>query len=54
MHDGHAVARQVHVELEAVGAGREAQIERDERVLRAEGAAAAMREDERTRASVDG
>ena len=47
MHDDDAVARQVHVELEAVGAERQAVVERRDRVLRPQRGAAAMREDER-------
>ena len=40
MHDDHAVARQVHVELEAVGAAGQAVVERDQRVLGPERGAA--------------
>ena len=47
MHDDLAIARQVHVELEAVGAGRQSAIERRDRVFRSDPAAAAMREDKR-------
>ena len=47
MDDDDAVARQVHVELEAVGAERQAVVERRDRVLGRQRAAAAMREDER-------
>jgi hypothetical protein len=39
----------VHIQLEAVGSRREAGIEGSEGVLGPEGAAAAVREDERTR-----
>ena len=49
MDDDDAVAREVHVELEAVGAERQAVVERRERVFRGERAAASMREDERPR-----
>ena len=45
--DDDAVARQVHVELDAVGAEREAVGERGQRVLRRERASAAMREHQR-------
>ena len=47
MHHGHAVGRQVHVQLEAVGAGREPEVERRQRVFRTERASAAVREDQR-------
>ena len=46
MDDDDAVAGEVHVELEAVGAERESVIEGLDRVLRPERGAAAMREHE--------
>jgi hypothetical protein len=46
MDDSNAVARQVDVELEAIGAARHAVIERGERVLGPEAAPAAMRKDQ--------
>ena len=49
MDDDDAVAREVDVELEAVGAEREAVVECGDGVLGREGAAAAMREDQRPR-----
>ena len=49
VHDDDAVARQVHVELEPIGAERQAVVERGDRVLRRERAAAAMREHQRPR-----
>ena len=42
MHHDHAVARQVHVQFEAVGAEREAVVERRDRVFRRQRAATAM------------
>ena len=54
VNDDDAVAREVHVELEAVGAEREAVVERRDRVLRRQRAAAAMREHERTRDGEEG
>jgi hypothetical protein len=44
---GYAVGRQVHVELEPVGAGRQPNIEGRQRVLRPERRPAAVREDAR-------
>ena len=52
MHDDDAVARQVDVELEPVGAKREAVIERGDGVLRPERRAAAVRVHERSRGAV--
>ena len=49
VHDDDAVAGEVDVELEAVGAEREAVIERGDRVLRTERRSAAMRVDKRPR-----
>ncbi len=54
VHDRHAVTREVHVELEPVCAGREPEIEGRTGILRAERAAAAMREHERAHVSIDG
>ena len=54
MHDDHAVAREVDVELEAVGAEREAVVERGDRILRRQRAPAAMREHEGPRRSEEG
>jgi hypothetical protein len=45
-HD-NSVARQVNVELEAVGAGGQPAVERHDRVFWANPAAATVREDER-------
>ena len=42
VHDHHTVARQVHVEFQAVGAERETVIERGDGVFRAEGCTASM------------
>ena len=47
MHDDHAVARQVDVELQTIGAERQPMVERHHRVLRPQRRAAAMGEDER-------
>ena len=49
MHDRHTIAREMHIELQAVGAGGEAAVERGDRIFRADLAAATMREDERGR-----
>ena len=49
MDDDDAVAREVHVELQAVGAGRKAAIEGRDRVFGADLAAAAVGEHERPR-----
>ena len=49
MDDDDAVAREVHVELEAVGAERQAVVECGHRVLRRQRAAAAMGEHQRPR-----
>ena len=46
MNDDNAVAREVDVELEAIGAERETVVEGLDRVLRPERGAAAMREGE--------
>ena len=46
MNHDNLVAREVDVELEAIGAGRQSAIERCNRVFRANLAAAAMREHE--------
>ena len=46
-HDDAAIARQVDVELHAIGAAGDAQVEGDQRVLRAQRASAPMREHER-------
>ena len=45
--DGHAVACEVDIELEAVGAMRQPVLEGDQRVLRCQLGAAAMREYQR-------
>jgi hypothetical protein len=47
MHDDDAVAREVHVELKAVGAEREPVLEGRERVLGPQSRSAAMGVDER-------
>ena len=47
MHDDDAVAGQMDVELETIGAERQAVIERRDRVLRPERRAATMGKDER-------
>ena len=44
MQDGHAVARDPDIELQAVGACRDSEIERGERVFRAECPATPVRE----------
>ena len=49
MHHHDAVRRELHVQLEAVRPGLHASIERGQRVFRAEGAAASVREHQRTR-----
>ena len=54
MHDDDAVAREADVELEAVGAERQAVVERGDRVLRRERAAAAMREHQGPRRGEEG
>ena len=54
MDDDHAVARQVDVELESVGPEREPVVERRNRILRRERAAAAMREHQRPRRGEEG
>jgi hypothetical protein len=45
--DGHAVAREAHVELDAVGAAVEGALEGDEGVLGRERGGAAVADDER-------
>ena len=47
MNDNNSVARQVHVELEAVGASSKSAIEGNQRIFRSELASAAMGEDKR-------
>ena len=46
--DGNAIGRQLHVDLEAVGAERHAVVDRGQGVFRREACAAAMGEDQRT------
>ena len=53
-HDGNAVGRQLHVDLETVGAERDAVVDRRHGVFRRELRAAAMGEDERRRGLEDG
>ena len=48
VNDDNAIARQMDVEFETVGAEREAVVERGNRVLGRERGAAAMRKDKRT------
>jgi len=54
MDHRNVVGREMHVELEAVGARRDPEIEACQRVLGTQGAAAAMREDERRVRSFSG
>jgi hypothetical protein len=54
MHDRYAIAREMDIELEAVGAGRKAALECWNRVLGTERPPAPVREHERRRLSIGG